>query len=94
MNEGICDFRFALCDWLRLCSGLRLARRLLSLTPWFRGFGTVLLPVNRISGFRNAVRTAEAVQREERFRFWMFRLQLFRYVSSTAARHPSRESQS
>ena len=62
MNEGICEFRFAICDWGRALPESNLAQRYLSLTPCFSGVYMRLDIRNRFSGFPRLRQTAEAVQ--------------------------------
>ncbi len=62
MSEGICDFRFAICDLAGLSLDLPFAIDCLSVTPRLSGVCALRLSLNRFSGFSRAVETAEAVQ--------------------------------
>jgi hypothetical protein len=68
MNEGICDFRFAICDLMgpfinsRQFTDSSIEPRALSLTPRFSGVYEPREALNRFSGFKRAEQTAEAVQ--------------------------------
>jgi hypothetical protein len=67
MNEGICDFRFAMCDCAsvftacRRFSNSKLEPKPLSVTPRFSGVCLPLRARNRFSGFDSLMQTAEAV---------------------------------
>ena len=67
MSEGICDFRFAICDWaLRSIASRRFSDsssepKPFSLTPRFSGVWESHRSQNRFSGFQGIVQTAKAV---------------------------------
>jgi hypothetical protein len=63
MNEGICDFKFAICDL-----PARFVVQALSLTPRFSGVWHRPGNHNRFSGFLSVMKTAEAVQALQRSR--------------------------
>jgi hypothetical protein len=73
MNEEICDFRFAICDWARLSSGSTRATVSLSLTPRFSGVCEARRAQNRFSGFKRAAQTAQAVQAIHRRRYTLLK---------------------
>ena len=68
MSEGICDFRFAICDLIsrsissRQFTDSSIEPRALSLTPRFSGVGQMPGSENRFSGFKRSAQTAEAVR--------------------------------